>query len=507
MDKQSLTEAVQALGAEDKAQLDALLTEGLPIWTPLEGPQSEAYASPADILFYGGAAGGGKTDLVIGLSLVEHFNSIIFRREGTQLQGIYDRMGKILGSRDGFNSKDRVWRLPNRQIEFGAVAHAGDEEKYQGRPHDLLVFDEITHFSEYAFRFLQGWLRSEVEGVRQRVVCTGNPPTTAEGEWIKIFFGPWLDDSHPNPAKDGELRWYASLDGKDVERDNGESFWYEGELIEPTSRTFIPSRVTDNPYLMSTGYKRRLQALPEPLRSQMLYGNFKSGGIDDPWQVIPSSWVQDAMNRWVKPNILPPMDCLGVDVACGGKDKTVIVPRYGNFFGELQEHAGADTPNGALTASLVVACRTDNAPVHIDVVGWGKDSHTHLVENGIHTVAINGANRTDEKTKVSGHDRNGQLDFVNTRAMLYWRLREELNPANNNGVMLPPDPQLKAELCAHRWELRSNGVFVLSKDKVKAILGRSPDKSDAVAYANIKTVKITEDFGRVHQMDGDWSVF
>jgi hypothetical protein len=91
--------------------------------------------------------------------------------------------------------------------------------------------------------------------------------------------------------------------------------------------------------------------------------------------------------------------------------------------------------------------------------------------------------------------------------MLYWRLREELNPANNNGVMLPPDPQLKAELCAHRWELRSNGVFVLSKDKVKAILGRSPDKSDAVAYANIKTVKITEDFGRVHQMDGDWSVF
>jgi hypothetical protein len=108
-----------------------------------------------------------------------------------------------------------------------------------------------------------------------------------------------------------------------------------------------------------------------------------------------------------------------------------------------------------------VACRTDNAPVHIDVVGWGKDSHTHLVENGIHTVAINGANRTDEKTKVSGHDRNGQLDFVNTRAMLYWRLREELNPANNNGVMLPPDPQLKAELCAHRWELRSNPMPLL----------------------------------------------
>lgn len=504
MSSDDIQKAIHGLNDEDRAELDRLLTEGMPVWTPLEGPQQEAYDSQADILFYGGAAGGGKTDLVIGLSLVEHLKSIIFRKEGTQLQGIYDRLSEILGSRDGFNSKDKIWRLIGRQVEFGSVAHPGDEEKYQGRPHDLIVFDEITHFKEHVFRFLGGWLRSTDPTVRKRIVCTGNPPTTAEGEWVKRFWAPWLEASHPNPAKPGELRWFAVLNGKDVERPNGDPFEHEGEIIQPKSRTFIPSRVTDNPYLMSTDYMSQLQALPEPLRSQMLYGDFTAGGEDDPWQVIPSAWVDEAMARWEEKHIKPPMDSLGVDVACGGKDKTIIAPRHGNWFDKLQEHAGADTPNGAMTAALVIGSRRDNAPVHVDVVGWGKDTHTHLVENNIHTIAVNGAEGTDELTKGVKNDTNGQLAFFNTRSLLYWRLREELNPANNTGAALPFDPQLKAQLCAHRWELRSRGIFVLSKDAVKDILGVSPDKSDAIAYANIKTMKKTEDWGNSFIMANDY---
>jgi len=51
------------------------------IWTPLPGPQKVAYHSDADELFYGRSAGGGKSDLIIGLSLTAHKKSIIFRRE------------------------------------------------------------------------------------------------------------------------------------------------------------------------------------------------------------------------------------------------------------------------------------------------------------------------------------------------------------------------------------------------------------------------------------------
>ena len=43
----------------------------------------------------GGAAGGGKTDLLLGLALTSQEHSIIFRREAVQLIGIEERMTAI----------------------------------------------------------------------------------------------------------------------------------------------------------------------------------------------------------------------------------------------------------------------------------------------------------------------------------------------------------------------------------------------------------------------------
>lgn len=87
-----------------------------------------------------------NTDLILGLSLTAHKKSIIFRRNGTELTGILDRLhGEILGNKDGFNGKDNIQRLPKgRQIEFGACPNVGDERKYQGRPHDLKCVERGT---------------------------------------------------------------------------------------------------------------------------------------------------------------------------------------------------------------------------------------------------------------------------------------------------------------------------------------------------------------------------
>ena len=63
-----------------------------------------------------------------------------------------------------------------------------------------VFFDEIGHFLESQFRFLIGWMRTSTPGERCRVVATGNPPTSAEGEWIIQYWGPWLDPQHPYPA-------------------------------------------------------------------------------------------------------------------------------------------------------------------------------------------------------------------------------------------------------------------------------------------------------------------
>ncbi len=61
------------------------------------------------------------------------------------------------------------------------------------------------------------------------MICAGNPPTTAEGDWVIRFWAPWLDRAHPNPAIPGELRWFATIGGRDVERPDGTEFIHDGE--------------------------------------------------------------------------------------------------------------------------------------------------------------------------------------------------------------------------------------------------------------------------------------
>lgn len=470
------------LTPQEKEELDRLISDE--VWLPLPGPQSAAYYSEADEVFYGGAAGGGKTDLLLGLCLTSHIKSILFRREGVQLQGIFDRLlNEIIGTREGFNGQDKIWRGLGKQIEFGSCSNVGDEQKYQGRPHDFVGFDEITHFQESQYRFLSGWLRTTTEGQRCRIVCTGNPPTDSDGEWVTRHWAPWLDKDHPNPAQPGELRWYAVISGKDTEVSGPEPIEHDGETIIPKSRTFVPSYVQDNPFLMGTGYVSQLQSLPEPLRSKMLKGDFAAGTGDDPWQVIPTEWVREAQSRWRPEGKKMPMDSIGVDPARGGVDETIIAKRHGWWFAELEAYPGTSTPNGPAVASLVFVGRRDAAPVHVDVIGIGASVYDHLDENRIQVIPVNNAEGARER------DQTNQLSFVNVRARDWWRMREALDPRNNMDIELPPDTQLRADLCAPRWKLTSRGIQIESKDEIKKRIGRSPDRGDAVVLANYNTLR------------------
>lgn len=443
-----------------------------------------AYHSGADLIGYGGAAGGGKSFLAIGKALTQHRKVMILRREATQLTGIIDDMTTLLGSRDGYNGQERIWRLPDgRQIEFGSVPNLGDEARYQGRPHDLLVFDEAANFLEVQVRFLLGWLRTTIPGQRCQALLTFNPPTTAEGRWIVAFFAPWLDPKHPNPAQPGELRYFAMIDGEEVEVPTGEPFTHGTDLVTPLSRTFIPSRVSDNPYLTGTGYMATLQSLPEPLRSQMLYGDFQAGIEDDPWQVIPTAWVEAAQARWKRPDKLAPMDSLGVDVARGGRDRTILARRHGMWFDLPLVHAGSATPDGPTVAGLSIAAKRDDAVIHIDVIGVGSSPYDFLNEARQQVVGVNVAE------SAVGTDKSGRLRFKNLRSELWWRMREVLDPTNNTGIALPPDRELLADLCAPTWELSGSTIYVASREQIIDRIGRSPDYGSAYVLALIDTPK------------------
>jgi hypothetical protein len=474
MNRKDKEEAVRLL--EEKERREA-------IWKPLPGPQSLAFESKADIVGYGGAAGGGKTDLACGKALRKHKSIMILRRESTQLTSVIDRLEELVGHKEGFNGTLKIWRLKNQQIEFGSVPHLGDEKKYQGRPHDFLVFDEAANFLESQVRFLLGWLRTTEPGQHCQALFTFNPPTSSEGQWVISFFAPWIDKKHPNPAKPGELRWFATVDGKDVEVESGDSFEHNGETIKPQSRTFIPSRVTDNPYLMGTGYMSTLQSLPEPLRSQMLNGDFSAGLEDDPFQVIPTKWVELAMERWTRPAKLNPMDSLGVDIARGGRDNTVIARRHDMWFDEPLTYPGKETPDGPSTAGLVISAMRDKAPIHLDVIGVGSAPYDFLKEAGQQVLGINVA-ESSNATDISG-----LLSFFNLRSELWWKMREALDPSQNTGIALPNDARLKTDLCAPKWKLQGSKIKVESRDEIISRIGRSPDFASAYILALIKTAK------------------
>ena len=469
------------------AALSAQFKEEHPQWMPLPGPQTEAANCEADILLYGGAAGGGKSDLAIGLAMTEHRRTLFVRQEATQLLGVYDRIEEILGSRDGFNGQNKIWRFMNdkaRQMQFGGVPNPGDEGKFQGNARDLLVLDEAANLREAQVRFLMGWVRTTIPGQRCRTLMCSNPPTSAEGMWIIDYFAPWLDPQHPNKADPGELRWYATIAGKDVEVASSTPFDHQGETITPMSRTFIPSRISDNPYLTGTGYMSTLQSLPEPLRSQMLYGDFLAGVEDDAWQVIPTDWVTAAMDRWTPEGVALAMDAMGVDVSRGGRDESILAPRHGNWFAELTCIPGHEVPDGPTLVGRIVGIRRNGCPVQVDAIGVGTSVVDTLRENDIQCEALTGSEKATSK------DRTGTFKFRNKRAQWYWEMREVLDPASGNNICLPPDNQLKSDLCAPIFRIGEGSVLTVEgKDSIYRRLQRSTDRGDAVVYANIHTPK------------------
>ncbi len=460
-------------------------------WTPNPGPQTAAYGCLADELFYGGQAGGGKTDLGLGLALTAHRRALILRRVNKDALKLVERVAEILRHRDGYNGQLQRWKLGSRMIAFSGCEYEDDKQRFKGDPHDLIYFDEGTDFLHSQYRFIIGWNRSADENQRCRVVVGSNPPTTAEGLWVIKHWAPWLDPLHPRPAQPGELRWFTTgPDGDDIEVDGPGPHLINREPVSARSRTYIPARLADNPDLSRTGYAAVLAGLPEELRRAYRDGDFGAGLKDDDFQVIPTEWIEAAQQRWrAGAGRGIAMTAIGLDVAQGGSDYTVVAARHGGWYAPLIRKPGYDTRNGSAVAAMVVAVRRDRCPVVVDVGGgWGGDTVARLKDNGIPVVGFNGANASQAKTK----DR--QLAFFNKRAEAWWRMREELDPDQDCGsiLALPPDASVKADLAAPRWELTARGIKIEDKDEIRKRLGRSPDEGDAIVMCQSEGTRAAE---------------
>ncbi len=245
----------------------------------------------------------------------------------------------------------------------------------------------------------------------------------------------------------------------------------------------------DNPF-NPRGFRERLArqygGADSAMSRQELGGEF----LDDEtgWQVIPHSWLRAAQARWTPtPPAGQPLACLGVDVAYGGADATVIVPRFGPWFGRPTKHRGEVTDSGQKAAFLVLVHHDGKALIHVDAIGYGAACHEALREKvGKLAVAVNVASAP----VPDAYDRTGKYRLTNTRSLAYWSLREALDPETGDNLALPPDPELLADLTAPTFEVRASGIVVEPKEKIKERLGRSPDVGDAVALAHLRPQRV-----------------
>ena len=257
------------------------------IWKPQ--PRQAAFLRRTEPeAFYGGAAGGGKSDCIVAEGLrqvhVPHYRGLILRKTYPQLLDLIDRSRTLYHGafpRAVYNESGHFWTFPSgAKIYFGSLQHSADKHKYQGKAFQYIAFDELTHFTfdEYIYLFSRN--RPNGPGVRCYVRATGNPGGIGHG-WVKERF---ITPAKPMEPITETVRVVAP-DGS--------------QIVSERKRVFVPSSVFDNKILMENDpdYVTRLGMLPDAEQRALLYGDWDtfSGQAFMEWRNNPDGYV---MRRW-----------------------------------------------------------------------------------------------------------------------------------------------------------------------------------------------------------------
>lgn len=438
-----------------------------------------------------------NSDLLLGLALTQHRNSLLLRPNATELGALVTRFQVIkpddwhwrgigAGGQASRKTKDNI-----DTIDLFGVDNEADMAKIQGRASDLIGFDEVCNFKEEVYTFIIGWNRPRVPGQRCRVVAASNPPINSRGDWVIKRWRAWLDPTAGNMAMPGELRWYSMIGDKEEEFEDGSAIKLHGQpyLINdqpvfPKSRTFIPGKMLKQ--MAEEGYAARLAGMPEPYRSALLTGNFALGRLDDINQLIPSAWIRAGQERWEKrKENKGELQRGGYDVARSlkpGGDKATLAKLFSNrFIDRVVTVPGTATPDGTSACKLMIDNGiTTDIRVNVDAIGVGSAVVDIGLLMGLNIFALVVSNSTTWRD-----EKQSKFKFANVRAAMWWNLRCLLDPERGpeeTRLAIPPDSEVFADLAAinYTWD----GLIRLeTKSDIRDRIGRSPDIGDAIAMA------------------------
>lgn len=252
--------------------IEQAFTDREVIFSPNPGPQTEFLAASEREVLFGGAAGGGKSQALLADPLryfgVPAFNGLLLRRTNDELRELVWKSQELYpqaypGAK--WQEKKSQWTFPSgARLWMTYLERPEDVMRYQGQAFSWIGWDELTqHPTPFAYLYMLSRLRTTDPDLPLCVRSTTNPGSSGHG-WVKKMF---ID-----PAPSGK-----SFDATDL--DTGKVLTYpEGHKKAGQAlfkRRFIPSKLSDNPYLSDDGvYEANLLSLPEAQRRQLLEGDW-----------------------------------------------------------------------------------------------------------------------------------------------------------------------------------------------------------------------------------------
>jgi phage terminase large subunit-like protein len=250
--------------------------------------QKMILTNKAKVLFAGGAAGSGKSFLLLLMILqfvdCPHWRGVIFRRTQPEIKdpgGLFDEAMQLYMSlpekfRPTAKIQDLSFKFPSGAVlKLAGMEYDKDRMRWHGSQLSFVGWDELCTFSDIQYWYLMSRLRSKSK-YPTMVRGTMNPDPDS---FVLDIISWWIDPETGFPIEEraGIIRWYIRQNGELIWGDTKEELKKKyGDKVRPVSFSFIPATIYDNPVVLENNpdYLADLESLQRVDRDRLLHGNW-----------------------------------------------------------------------------------------------------------------------------------------------------------------------------------------------------------------------------------------